>query len=164
MTAEVKAAIIDKALDEGFAQAGVCRPDAVPEIADRLARFVAEGKHGDMGWMGERMHWRGNPAALWPEARSVIMLGESYTPEGDPMATLERREAGTISVYARNRDYHDTLKKRLKRLARWLIAEAGGRIEEQSADEMLKVGGRVVAAGPQLFEEVVAMADEAFNP
>ena len=57
------------------------------------------------------------------------MLAEPYTPEGDPLATLAHRDRATISVYARNRDYHDVLKKRLKRLARWLIAEAGGEVK-----------------------------------
>lgn len=129
MTVEVKAAIIDKALEEGFAQAGVCRPDAVPEIADRLAKFVAEGKHGDMGWMGERMQWRGNPAALWPEARSVIMLAEPYTQDHDPRDVLAMPDRGAISVYAQNRDYHDIVKKRLKRVGRWLIDQYGGEIK-----------------------------------
>ena len=70
----------DQALAEGFSDFGVCKPDAVPETAARLAEFVDKGLHGQMGWMAERMHWRGNPAALWPEARSVIMLAELYTP------------------------------------------------------------------------------------
>jgi epoxyqueuosine reductase len=82
-----------------------------------------------MGWLAERAHWRGAPEVLWPEARSVIVLGESYTPEGDALAGLERRECGNVSVYARGRDYHDTVKKRLKRLARWLIAEGGGEVK-----------------------------------
>ncbi len=103
---------------------GVTRPDALPELPGRLETFVAAGYHGQMGWMAERMRWRGDPAALWPEARSVIMLAELYTPDEDPMAAVARREAGAISVYARGRDYHDVVKKRLKRLGRWLIDEA----------------------------------------
>ena len=125
----MKDRLISRALEEGFDLARVCRPGDVPQVPERLAAFLEQGRHGQMGWLAERAHWRGNPAALWPEARSVIMLGESYTPEGDPLATLGRPEAGTISVYARNRDYHDALKKRLKRLARWLIAEAGGEVK-----------------------------------
>lgn len=101
----------------------------MPQVPERLETFVAKGYHGQMTWLGERMHWRGNPAALWPEARSVIMLGESYTPEHDPTEVLRHAERGAISVYAQNRDYHDTVKKRLKRLARWLIAEAGGEVK-----------------------------------
>ncbi len=79
-----------------------------------------------MGWMAERMGWRGDPTALWPEARSVVMLAEVYTPDDDPLAALERRDRGTISVYARNRDYHDLVKKRLKRVGRWLLDQAPG--------------------------------------
>ena len=101
---------------EGFARAGVTRPDAVPEVAGRLAAFLAEGRHGQMGWMAERAEWRGNPAALWPAARSVVMLAEPYTPDEDPMAVLGRPDRGAISVYARGRDYHDLVKKRLKRV------------------------------------------------
>ena len=113
----------------GFVAAKVCRPDAVPEVPARLEAFVQAGWHGQMGWMAERMHWRGNPAALWPEARSVIMLAESYAPAHDPLTILAHPEKGAISVYAQGRDYHDIVKKRLKRLARWLIAEAGGEVK-----------------------------------
>jgi len=102
---------------------GVCRPDAIPEVMSRLERFVDEGRHGQMAWMAERMHWRGDPSALWPEARSVIMLAEPYTPAHDPLEVLQRRDRAAISVYAQNRDYHDIVKKRLKRVGRWLIEQ-----------------------------------------
>lgn len=108
---------------EGFVACRVCRPWDVPEVPERLAAFVAAGYHGQMGWMEERMAWRGNPASLWPQARSVIMLAESYAPAHDPRAVLGQAEKGAISVYAQGRDYHDIVKKRLKRLARWLIAQ-----------------------------------------
>lgn len=121
--------LASEAYDYGFDSLRICRPWDVPQVPERLADYVAKGRHGQMGWMGERMNWRGDPAALWPEARSVIMLGESYTPEHDPTDVLQHPERGAISVYAQNRDYHDTLKKRLKRLARWLIAEAGGEVK-----------------------------------
>ncbi len=90
----------------------------------RLREFLAKGRHGQMGWMAEREEWRGNPAALWPEARSVIMLAEAYTPEGDPMAGLKARDRGVVSVYAQGKDYHDLVKRRLKRLGRWLLDAA----------------------------------------
>ena len=125
----VKAQLVARALEEGFVACRVCAPSAVPEVAGRLAAFLEAGYHGQMGWLAERAHWRGDPTALWPEARSVIMLAESYTPEHDPLAVLEQRDRGAISVYAQNRDYHDLVKKRLKRLARWLIAEAGGELK-----------------------------------
>ncbi|SLN41971.1 Epoxyqueuosine reductase [Ruegeria meonggei] len=121
--------MVAQALNEGFVSCRVCRPWDVPEVPDRLEAFLQAGYHGQMGWMAERTHWRGDPAALWPEARSVIMLAESYTPEHDPTAVLDHPECGAISVYAQNKDYHDLVKKRLKRLARWLIGEAGGEVK-----------------------------------
>ncbi len=120
----LKDRLVAQALAEGFVACRVCRPDAVPQVAERLRAFVAAGYHGQMGWMAERMQWRGDPTALWPEARSVVMLAESYTPEHDPLTVLEQADRGAISVYAQGRDYHDVVKKRLKRLARWLMAEA----------------------------------------
>jgi epoxyqueuosine reductase len=125
----VKERLIARALEEGFVKVGVCRPDAVPEAAERLRAFLAAGRHGQMGWMAEREEWRGNPAALWPEARSVVMLAEAYTPEGDPMAGLAARDRGVVSVYAQGKDYHDLVKRRLKRLGRWLIDQGGGEIK-----------------------------------
>ena len=81
---------------------------------------------GQMAWMAERMHWRGDAAALWPEAKSVVMLAEPYTPDADPLEALEARDSATISVYAQGRDYHDLVKKRLKRVGRWLLEQAPG--------------------------------------
>ncbi len=113
----------------GFDACRVCRPWDVPLVPERLEAFVAKQRHGQMSWMAERMHWRGNPADLWPAAKSVIMLGESYTPEHDPLDILKHPDRGAISVYAQNKDYHDMVKKRLKRLARWLIAQSGGEVK-----------------------------------
>ena len=121
----LKGRLVEKALAEGFAKVGVCRPDAVPQAAERLAAFVGAGRQGDMGWMAERMAWRGNPAALWPDARSVVMLAEVYGPVGDPLAVLAQPDRAAISVYAQGADYHDLVKARLKRLGRWLVGEAG---------------------------------------
>ena len=129
MSAALKTRLVARALEEGFVAARICRPDAVPQVMGRLESFVARGWHGQMGWMAERMHWRGDPQALWPEARSVLMLAESYTPDHDPRAILAQPDRGAISVYAQNRDYHDLVKKRLKRVARWLIAEGGGEVK-----------------------------------
>ncbi len=117
----LKQRLVSEALNMGFVACRVCRPWDVPEVPARLGAFVEADYHGQMAWMAERMAWRGDPAALWPEAKSVIMLAESYTPEHDPLAVLEQPHLGAISVYAQNRDYHDMVKKRLKRLARWLI-------------------------------------------
>lgn len=111
----------DKALSEGFSEMRICGPADSPATAARLAHFVESGYHGQMSWMAERMTWRGDPTALWPEAKSVVMLAESYAPEHDPMEVLNQKDRGAISVYAQNRDYHDLVKKRLKRVGRWLI-------------------------------------------
>ena len=120
----MKARLAHFAREAGFAKMGICRPDAAPETAARLAAFVDAGYHGQMHWMAERMAWRGSPAALWPQARSVIMLAEAYTPSHDPLAVLEQRSHAAISVYAHGRDYHDLVKQRLKTVGRWLIAQA----------------------------------------
>lgn len=119
----VKAQLIAQSLEEGFVACKVCRPDAVPDLPARLQAFVEKGFHGQMGWMAERMAWRANPAALWPEAKSIIMLAESYAPQHDPLAVLAHPQKAAVSVYAQGRDYHDIVKKRLKRLARWLIEQ-----------------------------------------
>jgi len=126
---DIKTRLIAQARLEGFDACRICRPWDVPEVPTRLKAFLDAGYHGQMDWLEARRHWRGNPAALWPEARSVIVLGESYTPEFDPLASLDQKSAGTVSVYAQNRDYHDLVKKRLKRLARWLIAQEGGDVK-----------------------------------
>ncbi len=121
----LKSRLVAEAGEIGFDLCRITRPDAVPQVPDGLAGFLAEEYHGQMGWMAERSHWRSNPAALWPEAKSVIMLGESYAPKHDPRAVHSLADRGAISVYAQNKDYHELVKKRLKRLARWLIAEVG---------------------------------------
>ena len=122
----MKEALVSYAIEAGFASVGICRPDAVPELPERLAAFVDAGMHGQMGWMAERMQWRADPVALWSAARSVIMLAELYTPKHDPLAVLETPDRAAISVYAQNRDYHDVVKKRLKRVGRWLIEQVPG--------------------------------------
>jgi epoxyqueuosine reductase len=109
----------------GFAAIGFARADATPKTAERLREWLASGAHGDMIWMEETAERRGSPAGLWPEVRSVISLGMSYAPAVDPLALAEEPEIGRISVYAQGADYHDTVKKALKALARWLVAEAG---------------------------------------
>jgi len=125
----MKEALRERALAEGFSGIGICAPDAVPDAAGRLEAFLDAGRHGQMAWMAERVAWRGSAAALWPEARSVIMLAEVYGGGVDPMAGLSQRDRGVVSAYAQGKDYHDLVKKRLKRLGRWLIEDAARRGE-----------------------------------
>ena len=112
-----------KAAELGFAACGVARADAAPLTAERLRQWLGEGMHGDMIWMEARAHHRESPAALWPEVKSVIALGMSYAPAADPLALAGEGEKGRISVYAQGSDYHDVVKRALKALARWLVAE-----------------------------------------
>ena len=125
----LKQAIIDQAQAEGFSLCRFTDPDSIPHVPDKLSDFIDAGYHGQMSWMADRQTWRANPRALWPDAQTIIMLGESYAPEHDPTDILKHPEKGAISVYAQNRDYHDLVKKRLKRLARWLIAHSGGEVK-----------------------------------
>ncbi|MBR0553616.1 tRNA epoxyqueuosine(34) reductase QueG [Stakelama marina] len=121
--------IRDKAVELGFVACGVARADAAPRAAERLRQWLAEGRHGDMIWMEERAHHRRSPTGLWPEVRSVIALGMSYAPATDPLALEDEGGVGRISVYAQGKDYHDTVKKALKALGRWLVQEAGGELK-----------------------------------
>ena len=108
----------------GFAACGIAPAAENAHAARRLQEWLGEGMHGSMGWMEERFHHRRGPQALWPQARSVIALGMSYAPAGDPLALAEVPDRARISVYAQGGDYHDTVKKALKALARWLVEEA----------------------------------------
>jgi epoxyqueuosine reductase len=122
-------AIRERAAREGFAKARIARPANDPLVAERLAQFLAEGRHGGMAWMKETEERRGSPLKLWPEARSAILLAQDYTQDIDPMQRLEDREAGVISVYALNRDYHDVVKGKLKRIAQWLAHQAKAEVK-----------------------------------
>jgi epoxyqueuosine reductase len=113
----------------GFDCVGVASPGSIPLAPERLAAFVAAGQHGSMAWMKETAARRGNPSALWPEVRSIVMLGMNYGPEADPIAALADRDRGAISVYAQNRDYHDVLKGKLKELAGKIAARSGGDVK-----------------------------------
>jgi epoxyqueuosine reductase len=115
----------EKARELGFAAFGVARADAAPKTGERLRQWLSEGCHGDMIWMAETEERRASPRGLWAEVRSVISLGMSYAPGVDPLALAGSPEVGRISVYAQGADYHDTVKKALKALARWMVEEAG---------------------------------------
>ena len=116
----IREAIRDRALVSGFDAVGFAAAHLDAEARAGLGEFIACGYHGDMGWLAGTAVRRGDPRALWPEARTVVVLGVNYAPEDDPLALAQRPDRGVVSVYARGRDYHDTLKRRLKALAHWI--------------------------------------------
>jgi epoxyqueuosine reductase len=121
-SADPRSQIRDNALRIGFDAVGFCQAGLGPEVRERLTHFIQAGYHGDMGWLAARTEHRSHPQSLWPEARSVIVVGLSYAPADDPLAITTQRSKGAISVYARNRDYHDLIKGRLKHLAQFLVS------------------------------------------
>jgi epoxyqueuosine reductase len=128
-SAKLRALIDREAKKAGFDAVAVTSPDAAPLAAGRLAEFVTNDRHGTMEWIAETAARRGSPTTLWPEVRSVIMLGMNYGPETDPLAVLARKDRGAISVYAQNRDYHDVIKGRLKEIAGKIAAASGADVK-----------------------------------
>ncbi|MCO5155479.1 MAG: tRNA epoxyqueuosine(34) reductase QueG [Aquamicrobium sp.] len=113
----------------GFDAVAVTTPDSTPLVPARLADHVGKGRHGTMEWMAETADRRGDPRALWPDVRSVIMLAMNYGPDRDPLELLDRKDRGAISVYARHRDYHDIIKGRLKEVAQKLVSRSGAEVK-----------------------------------
>jgi epoxyqueuosine reductase len=126
---QIKRALIEQTRARGFDIAGVTKPDAVPEAKARLERFLADGAHGDMAWMETTAARRASPRALWPDVRSVIMLGMNYGPDEDSLVILTQKDRAAISIYAKSDDYHELIKSRLKQVARWLVDNAGGDVK-----------------------------------
>ncbi len=120
--ADLKAALVTEARALGFDCIGVTAPDVLADAGRHFRDFLDAGAHGDMDWLAAHPERRTDPRGLWPDVRSIIMLGVNYGPDEDPLIVLEQRTRGAISVYARGDDYHDLIKKRLKTLARWLVA------------------------------------------
>jgi epoxyqueuosine reductase len=120
MADPIREAIRDRALALGFDAVGFAEAYLDAEARAGLGEYIERGYHGDMGWLAGTAARRGDPRVLWPEARTIVVLGVNYAPEDDPLALAERRDRGVVSVYARGRDYHDTLKRRLKALAHWI--------------------------------------------
>ena len=121
----MKAAIRAEALALGFDAVGFARAEVAPEARAGLMGFLEAGYHGEMDWLARHAERRGDPKVLWPAARSVIVLGQNYGPRENPLALLDQPRRASISVYARNVDYHDLMKKRLKALARWIHQDFG---------------------------------------
>jgi epoxyqueuosine reductase len=107
----------DEARAQGFDLCRITRPDAIPKASVRLDQFLEQGYHGTMAWMEETRERRGDPRMLWSDVRSIAVFGLNYGPEEDPRGILEKPDKAAISVYARNRDYHDVIKGRLKEIA-----------------------------------------------
>ena len=118
-----------EARNAGFDAIAITTPGAIPQAPARLAEFLAEGFHGSMEWMAETFARRGDPKVLWPDVRSIIVLAMNYGPDSDPRALQARPDRAAVSVYARNRDYHDVIKGRLKELAGKIVARSGGDVK-----------------------------------
>lgn len=118
---DMKDAIRQMAFDAGFNDIGFCKAETSPQAKANLAEFNAQGLYGTMDWMKTTEQRRADPKVLWEGAKTVIVLGQNYGPKEDPMALLEHPDRALISCYARNRDYHDPVKKRLKRMARAMV-------------------------------------------
>jgi epoxyqueuosine reductase len=123
---DLKPALARAATALGFDAIAVASPAQASRAQQGLTDFLAHGFHGDMDWLAVRPERRGDPRILWPDVRSIVMLGVNYGPDHDPIAITQQPGLAAISIYARGDDYHDVIKKRLKALARWLIAQAGG--------------------------------------
>ena len=127
--AKLRDLIAREAMALGFAGFGIAPAEGSAEMAERLTRFVALERHGSMDWMAQTQERRSNPQAMWPEANSVIMLAFDYGPDVDALENLSKPDIANISVYARNRDYHDVIKGRLKTLAGKIAVATGGDVK-----------------------------------
>lgn len=129
MKSELKLALQRQALTEGFDLFGITSAD-LPELNKiAFSEFLINNWHGDMLWMEEKKQRRENPSHLWPEAKSVIMLAMNYGPEQNPLPELKKTKNGVLSCYAKGKDYHDIVKKKLKNLARWFVTETGAEVK-----------------------------------
>ncbi|RVD48137.1 MAG: tRNA epoxyqueuosine(34) reductase QueG [Mesorhizobium sp.] len=127
--AKLRALIDAEARRAGFDAVAVTAPDAIPLAPARLAEFVANGFHGSMDWIAETIARRSEPSTLWPDVRSIVVLAMNYGPDRDPRDLLSKRDRGAISAYAKNRDYHEVMKGRLKEIAGKIVARAGGDVK-----------------------------------
>lgn len=119
----------EEATAQGFELCHITGPDVIPEAPARLAAYIKAGYHGTMEWMEETRERRANPKVLWGDVRSIVMVGMNYGPGEDPRDVLEKKDSAAISVYARNRDYHDVMKGRLKEIAGRFAARAGADVK-----------------------------------
>jgi len=125
----IKAEIRDEALTLGFDAVGFTDAETRPADIEALKHFVDMGYHGDMDWMARNDGRRGDPKKLMESVRTIIVLGVNYGPGIDPMTVVNMPDRGAVSVYARGKDYHDIIKKRLKKLGRWIAETYGSDIK-----------------------------------
>ncbi|HZH08943.1 MAG TPA: tRNA epoxyqueuosine(34) reductase QueG [Microvirga sp.] len=126
---DLKRAFVQRARDIGFDTIRVAAPDSIPLAPERLKAWLEAGHHASMDWMVDTAERRADPRILWPEVRSIILLGVNYGPMSDPLATLSQKDRGSISIYARNRDYHDVIKGKLKEIAGFLATKASSDVK-----------------------------------
>ncbi|MCP5080719.1 MAG: tRNA epoxyqueuosine(34) reductase QueG [Alphaproteobacteria bacterium] len=112
--------ITNRATAEGFNAVGFAKSSGSEAQTKGLRAFLENKYYGDMLWLPDTADRRHAPNAMWSEAKTAIVLALNYGPEIDPIPRLEETKIGVISVYALGHDYHDLIKKKLKRLARWL--------------------------------------------
>jgi epoxyqueuosine reductase len=125
----LKRTFVERAKESGFDTIRIAAPDSIPLAPERLKAWLEAGHHASMDWMVDTAERRADPRTLWPEVRSIILLGVNYGPTTDPLAALSQKDRGSISIYARNRDYHDVIKGKLKEIAGFLAAKASSDVK-----------------------------------
>ena len=150
--------ISEKARSLGFDAVGFALPEAVTGAGDDLVSFLGESRHGEMYWLAERLHERRAPANLWPEVKSVVALAMNYGPGSDPLDNLAKRGVGNVSVYARGKDYHKVMKKRLKALGRWMAETL--ECEVKVFVDRTAVRGNLLGSAGMLLAIVVTLLDK----
>ncbi|MES1156263.1 MAG: tRNA epoxyqueuosine(34) reductase QueG [Alphaproteobacteria bacterium] len=126
-SADLRARLQQQCEALGFDAAGVSSAAQPWPASAWLEEFLAQGRQGDMAWMAQE--WRAHPQKLWPEAKTAILVGQSYAPREDSLALLEHKSDGLVSAYAARRDYHDVIKGKLKQLGQWLARESGAEVK-----------------------------------
>ena len=126
---QARDAILAHARTLGFQAVGVASAEGTPSDATNLETFIGLGYAGDMAWIPRTAERRADPRTLWPEARSVVVVGINYGPARDPLRLLDEPTRGIVSAYAQGRDYHDVIKGRLRRLARFVVDSFGAEVK-----------------------------------
>ncbi len=129
MEQDLSKRLAEVAQQAGFDSLGVIGVDDVADLREALEQFVKQGRHGDMDWLCEHLERRSHPTGLWPDVQSIVMLGMNYGPDSDPLKDLDLKSSGVISVYAKGKDYHTIINKRLKRVAGWLAQTTGEQVK-----------------------------------